>query len=222
MTGILKMILRKYLIAISFLGSILLSGCAPMVVDLSGSEHFVNRQAEKEYRFDYKLVVLNRAPETKMDQRLFGASTFPIRTEEKPKETLEKDLKRFFDRVTARTDNEKRIVARIDKADAYWINPGVNTIPFVGLITVWAPRYPFVFDIGVTFEVEENGKVVHSYNFTQKVEIDDANCSTQSEIEESYKRIISMYRQIMFDSLEQEFLPRYLNKTGALNASYNR
>lgn len=175
------MISRSGTLLVGLLAAMLMSGCAPLVVDLSGSDHLVDRQTQNPDRFDYKLVVLNRAPEPKIDQHLFGASTFPMRTTEKPRETLEKDIKRFFDHLTMRTDDERRIVARIDKAEAYWINPGVNTVPLVGMFTVWAANYPFVFDISVTFEVEENGKVVHSYPFTQKVRFRTATVLLQVE-----------------------------------------
>ncbi|MBL0313898.1 MAG: hypothetical protein IPP78_14590 [Holophagaceae bacterium] len=188
------------------------TGCAPMVVDLSSSNHLVDRQPTKQGGFDYKLVVLDRATEMKMDQKIFGASTFPMRTAEKPRETLEKDIARFFDRLTSRMDDGRRIVARIDRADAYWVNPGTNTIPIVGMFTVWASNYPFTFDISVTFEVEENSKVVHSYSFNQKIEILDGNGATGSGIEKSYQRLISNYRKMMFDALEVEFIPRYLSK----------
>lgn len=205
------MISRVGTLLVCLVAGMILSGCAPMIIDLSGSEHLVNRQVEKKDHYDYRLAVLNRAPETKPDINFFGADVFPMRTEEKPKDTLEKDIINFFSTITSRNDNEKRIIARIDRADAYWINPAVNKIPFVGLFTAWAD-VTFAFDISVTFEVEENGKVVYSYPFTQKVVLVDGNASIPSEIEKSYQRIISMYRKMMFDSLELEFIPRYLSR----------
>ena len=217
------MISRAGTLLAGLLTIVVISGCAPVVVDLSGSDHLVDRQTQNPpERLDYKLVVLNRAPEPKMDQHLFGASTFPMRTTEKPKETLEKDIKRFFDRLTTRTDDERRIVARIDKAEAYWINPGVNTIPLVGMFTVWAANYPFIFDISVTFEVEEKGKVVQTYSFSQKVEIQDGNGSTPGGIEKSYQRIVTNYRKMLFDALELEFIPRYLSKPAPVKTSINK
>jgi len=206
------MITRTISLMAGLFTMLILSGCAPIVVDLSGSDNLVLRQSQKLEHFDYKFVVLNRALESKADQHLFGASTFPMRTEEKPKDLVEKDIKRFFDLLTARSDDGKRIVARIDKADAYWVNPGVNSVPIVGMFTVWTANYPFTFDISITFEVEENGKVIHSYPFNQKIEIQDGDASTQAGMEKSYQRIVMNYRKMLFDALELEFIPRYLNK----------
>jgi hypothetical protein len=208
---------RVSALLITLLIFFVLSGCAPLKVDLSGSDKFVDRQGQTSPSYDYKLVVLNRAAETKMDRRLFGSSVFPLKSEAgTPMDTLEIDIKRYFGHITSRIDNERRIVVRINKADAYWINPGVNTIPFVGMITVWMAQYPYVFDISVTFEVEENGKFIRSYIFTQKFEILDGDVASDAKIEESYQRLIARYRQIMFDTLDQEFIPRYLNKPEAV------
>lgn len=204
---------RKNILYISLIAGVLISGCSPMVVDLSESAHQINSPYQQQNnRFDYKFVVLDRASEIKNRQRIFGSSLFAINTQEKPKETLEKDLNRYFEAVLVSENTNKRIVARIDRADAYWINPGVNTIPFVGLVTSFTSAYPFVFDISVTFEIEENGRVVRSYPFIQKFEIKDGNAMTPSAIQNSYKRLISEYRKMMFNSLSQEFIPRYLDK----------
>ena len=130
---------------------------------------------------------------------------------DKPQDTLVNDLKKYFANVTDRADNSRRIVARIDKADAYWMSPGVNKIPIVELFTGFTSIYPFVFDISITFEVEENGKVVNSWPFSQKVEIPDGYSQSEEGMKESYQRLIAKYRQIMFDSITDEFIPRYLS-----------
>lgn len=192
-----------------------LFGCAPMPVNLASSDNFVNRQAQNKNRLDYKLVVINRAAQTKTDVNMFAVGTFPInkRIQVDPQATLESDIKKGFENVTERTDNYRRIVARIDKADAYWVSPAVNGIPLIGLFTMYTSNYPFVFDISVTFEVEENGKVVNSWPFTQKVEIQDGNGATPGGIEESYQRLVAKYRKVMFDSINDEFIPRYLSNS---------
>lgn len=196
-----------------FVAAVVLCGCAPMAVDLSGSDNLVNRQVQKSDQFDYKLVVLNKAPETTTKNILFGTGIHPINfTAEKPKDTLERDIKRYFGKITSRVDNERRVVVRIDRADAYYEGRASKQIPFIGLFTVWIPNTLYVFDINVYFEVEENGKVIRSWPFTQKVEFHEGETATPSGLERSYQQLISMYRKSMFDSLNEEFIPRYLSK----------
>ncbi len=192
-------------------GMLVLAGCAPIPVNLSGSEALVNRPAQKQ--MDYKFVIINRAEDVQRDYKMFGASTFPLSKNlvVKPQDTLVNDLKKYFTNVTDRADNHRRIVARIDKADAYWVNPGVNTVPLVGLFTAGTSNYPFVFDLSITFEVEENGKVVSSWPFTQKVEIPDGYSQSDKGMRDSYQRLIAKYRQTMFDAITDEFIPRYLS-----------
>jgi hypothetical protein len=190
----------------------LLTACATPAIDLSGSEYLVALPSHGGGPYDYRLVIVNKAHDTDTHLSVFGPNRMAVRVEEPPRETVEKDLERFFARALVPSEGTRRIVARIERAEAYWVNPAVNTIPFVGLISGFAVRYPFYFEVRVTFEVEEHGKVLRSFLFDEAVTLPDGDALTASAIEESYRRLIARYREVMVEALDHEFLPRYLDE----------
>lgn len=192
-----------------------LQGCAQIKVDLSDSERFV-RPAATQQKYDYKLVVLNRAQDTKEEPAFFTASTHPIgkKVVDQPKDTVEQDIKAFFEPLTDAASTDRRLVVKVNKVDASFTVPGIVKVPYMGLLVAYTDIYPFQIDLGVTCEVEEGGKLVSQYQFAQKFELPNGNTSTDSAFEASYKKIIATYRKTFFEALEQEFIPRYLSKEG--------
>lgn len=172
----------------------LLTACATPAIDLSGSEHLVARPSHMGGPYDYRLVIVNKAHDMDTHLSFLGPNRMAVRVEEPPRKTVEKDLERFFASILVPLDGNRRIVARIERADAYWVNPAVNTIPLVGLVSAFAVRYSFYFDLRVTFEVEEQGKVLRAFLFDEEVSLSDGDALTASAIEGSYRRLIARYR----------------------------
>jgi hypothetical protein len=102
----------------------------------------------------------------------------------------------------------KSLKIKIKKAYSYYVTGAGDTVPFVGLFTVHS-NHPYNFHLDVLFEIEENGKVLKSYDFDEEIILKDGKTAYPSDIEEFYTRLIKFYRKEFFNHLDNEFIDRY-------------
>jgi hypothetical protein len=193
------------------LAVISLSGCAntPMSVDLSQSEHLLQRKSKQDKASVSNVVITNKAEKTKLVNTPLGSDTlFPFNTDVETRQTVEADIRRFFDVTLDKNQKSSRSLAiTINKVDGYWVWGGASKIPFVGLFTVGADT-DFVVSLRVLFEIEEGGKVISSYLFDDKFVI-QGSAATEDVIKENYQRLIAEYRNKFFSELDDRFVARY-------------
>jgi hypothetical protein len=187
-------------------------GCAtaPPVIDLSKSVFKAGLANQSERKQIGTLKIINKADDGKLVNTILESDTiFPIKPAVTTKETVEQDLKRFFeDTLIIDKTADQDITVTISKADSYWIWGGNAKIPFIGLALVNAD-YEFGVNLRVLFEIEKKGKVTASYLFDEKITIQD-KAAAEEAIIRSYQRLIAEYRKRFFDELETRFLGRYL------------
>lgn len=191
--------------------SLLVCGCAstPPVIDLSESVFKAGSINQSERKQIGTLRIINRADDGKVVNTILGSdSIFPIKPATTTKETVEQDLKRFFESVFS-TDKTtaQDITVTISKADSYWVWGGGAKVPFFGLFMVNADT-EFGINLRVLFEIEQKGKVTASYLFDEKITIQD-KAATQEAIIQSYQKLIAEYRKRLFGELETRFVGRY-------------
>jgi len=199
----------RLLLAIAMLLQLIGCATAPPVIDLSESVFKAGIENQSERKQIGTLKIINKADDGKFVNTILGSDTiFPIKPAVTTKETVEQDLKRFFDgalRIDKTADQD--LTVTISKADSYWIWGGAAKIPFIGLALVNADT-EFGVNLRILFEIEIKGKVTASYLFDEKITIQD-KAATQEAIIQSYKRLIAEYRKRLFDELEARFVGRY-------------
>ena len=178
--------------------------------DVSGSAYKVNVQ-KPPISQPYKIIYENKANQDIRNDGLlltYISWSFPSFLI-KPKDTVESDLHEFFDSHISQDANAKRgIRVILNKVNAYWINPVAASVPFVNFLTLGMDHEHFM-DVKVTVEIEENGKVLSTYIFEDTVTV-KAPVNTDEAKFSAYKLLISTYRKKMFNSLENDFIARYL------------
>ncbi len=194
------------------IASLLVCGCAsaPPVIDLSESAFKVSSLRKSERKKIGSLKIINKANDGQLVNTMLGSdSFFPIKPATATKETVEQDLKRFFDDViNIDKTSEQSLTVTISKADAYWVLGGADKLPIIGLFTANSDR-EFGLNLRVLFEVEQKGKVTASYLFDEKITVQD-KAATQEAITHSYQKLIAEYRKRFFGEIETRFVGRYL------------
>lgn len=192
--------------------SVLLCGCSsmPPVIDLSESVYKVSSASGSERKQIGTLKIINMANDGKFTPlTLSGSPTnIPITPATRTKETVEQDLKRFFESTlsidkTAAQD----LTVTISRADSYWVWGGARRNIIVGVSEVFDAR-EFGVNLRVLFEIEQKGKVTASYLVDENIAIQD-KAATQEDIIQSYQRLIADYRRRFFGELETRFIDRY-------------
>lgn len=190
--------------------SLLICGCAsaPPVIDLAGSVFKTGSASQSERKQIGTLRIINKADDGKFVNNTFGDTINPIKPATMTKETVEQDLKRFFEdslRIDKTADQDLTIT--ISRADSYWVWGGADKVPLIGLFVVNADR-EFGVNLRVLFEIEQKGKVATSYLFDEKITVQD-KATTREAIIQSYQKLIAEYRKRLFGELETRFVGRY-------------
>ncbi|MEF9481045.1 hypothetical protein [Ralstonia sp. 1B3] len=190
--------------------SLLLGACAtPVPLDVSQSAHLVRTSVSVKPMVASVEMKNEAPPPTPHEHKVFDTTFVPV-----PAETaaiVAADLKRYFDQATVHADGSKqRIVVRIERADAYWEFHAVDKAPIVSLFTMPGRRNYFM-NVRVSFEVEQDGKVVRTYTANERFVLPDGKANGQDDIEESTRRLIAQYREQFFAGLDKTFTTRYLD-----------
>lgn len=191
--------------------ALLVGGCAaqPLRIDLSNSVYEVTSENHTEQKRIGNLTIINSADDGEFVNTILGSDTiFPIKPETTTKETVEQDLRKFFDNtlnIGGTADQDLTIT--ISKADAYSIWGGAAKIPILGLAFVNADT-EFGMNLRVLFEIEKEGKVVSTYMFDEKITI-QGKASTINAVALSYQRLIAEYRRRFLGEIESRFVSRY-------------
>ena len=155
--------------------------------------------------------VVNQADDGKGPAPSFISDSYvPIKPATTTKETVESDIKQFFaESFRLGPLAPKSLVVTISKADSGMVNrwEAKIPIPFVGIVGTLAET-EFYMNLRVLLEVEQNGKVISSSLFDEKVTI-QGHCSRREVFIQSYRRLIAEYRRRFFGELETKFIDRY-------------
>jgi len=202
--------MKKTLLAIL---SLLIGACAAPVpsIDVSQSANLVQSSIGTPNKPVVSSVeVTNSAPPpVPAENPAFSASYIPVGAN--TAETVSADLKAYFADATVHGAPEtQRVIARIEKADAYWVEPASIKVPIFGLLALGGDR-EFFMNVRISFEVEEHGKVARTFTINERFSIPDGKGGSQAEIARSYRRLVTQYRERFFASLDKSFTTRYLN-----------
>ncbi|AXX89319.1 hypothetical protein CKA55_07390 [Arcobacter suis] len=198
--------MKKYSFFIPFL-ILFFVGCTikPMEVDL-GTNHF-NNQAP--LNINIKTIYIEKVEkEIKVDYTGFGDSQIPIQTKESTASVVEKDMKEYFSKLVFNSNSNRTLVVTIKEATPYWIFSTANKIPVVGVFSAGMDT-DYSLNLNVLFEIEENGKVINSYSYSDVITIKNS-ASFEEDIKKGYQKLIKSYRNVFFNELESKFLKRYL------------
>jgi len=193
-----------------------LGACAaPAPIDVSQSAYLVRTALTEGLKPQVTSIVVENAapPPDEARNPAFSESYIPVKSN--TSETVAADIKSYFGQSTVQTTTgSQKVIARIERADAYWIVNASDKLPMVGLFSIGAD-HEFYMRLHVSFEVEEAGKVVRTFVVDEKFSIPDGKDSTQASIATSYptsyQRLIALYRQRLFADLDRQFTARYLN-----------
>jgi hypothetical protein len=153
--------------------------------------------------------VQNQAPPPPRSKiSAFDDVDIPIRSE--TDKTVADDLTNYFAKAT-RTDpaSPQKVIARIERADAHFVFGGAKRIPFLGILAIGSDT-DFVMNLRVIFEVETNGKVLRTYQVNETYTVPDGKSADTDSVNDSYRRLVELYRTRLFSELDQTFTPRYL------------
>lgn len=188
-----------FLLLLTF--SLLAIGCTPRAVDISNSESLVLWGERGADSFNYDVTIHNNAVEPKSDIAIFGSTKIVMKMQEMPQETVEKDIKLFFQKAKINEKDLHHISVTINRAESYFIDPAINSIPFTGIVTMWVTDYAFVFDIDLNFKIDKGGKLIDAFSISGKFVIPDGDIN---DAEGSYRRVVTQYRQVIFKRLEDK------------------
>lgn len=202
---------KKFVLYLFVIISFSLGGCAnaPLNIDVSDSIYTGSNPVRSIVHSISSIVFVNKATDGKMVNTTLGSdSVFPIVPLVPTKATVEDDVRRYFDRhLVINSDSVRSIKVSILKADSYWVWSSAAKIPFVGILFVDADT-DFGINLKVLIEIEQAGKVISSYLFDEKIVI-QAKSTTEEKIKDSYKALISNYRETFFGHLDLNFINRY-------------
>jgi hypothetical protein len=124
--------------------------------------------------------------------------------------TVRSDLQTYLERATiASSASTQKILAHVERAEAFWIDSAADNAPLVGLFRIGGDK-TYVMLVRVSFEVEEAGKVERALTVEERYSITDGRAATQAQIDDSYRRLIAVYRQRFYAMLDTKFVVRYL------------
>lgn len=193
------------LLAMMAVLSLGLAGCAPMQVNLSGSEYHPSQKMTSQRPKVASYTVLNRAPGPDSKNKLFGTTQVPIKTAEPLSRTVTSDLELLLAQTLAIDPASARsVVVTLRRADAFWPMSGTDKIPFVGLFTAGRTR-KFMMNIILSATLLQNGRNVQTYHLEKQVTI-KGKATTRDDIEASYKRLVAKYRTTALPELIQNFI----------------
>jgi uncharacterized lipoprotein YajG len=199
-TTLASITLRKSLFAL-FL-AMFLAGCAasPMQVDLSRSVYQPQQVKGKQLHPVKEIKIINSAKDPEVRGN-FSKTYIAIKTQPSTRQTVEDDIrKKLATSFEVSPDSRKSLLVNILQADSYWSQSAMTG----GLVTAFADK-DFELNLNVTFEVKEGEAVVKSYRFNDKITF-KGKATTESDVQESYKSLIELYRRKFFDLLDKEFL----------------
>lgn len=197
----------KYLVAVLLI-VIGFYGCAnkSMNIDVSDSKYKIKEKLVIDIK---DLIIENKAQNGEMKNTMLGSdTTIPIVPKVPTKETVENDIKNYFQAMEKLQSSDKTLKITIKKADSYWTWSDVQKLPIFGLLAV-GQNVTYGLNLKVLFEVEENGKVIKSYIFDDTIKVKNPN-ATKEDIIAGYKKLISKYREIFFNEIHNQFTKRYL------------
>lgn len=114
------------------------------------------------------------------------------------------DLSAFFSKSNT---SEYSLNVIIQTAEPYWTLTAFQRIPVIGWFAS-GMDVEYGLYLRLQIEVEQNGKVVRTYSYDQLIKTIGKN-GTAKDVEESYQKLISVYRQEFFSQLDSEFVSRY-------------
>ncbi len=195
--------------ALLALVALYLTGCAPLQVNLSGSEYQPTPSASNTPKRVASVTVINRAADAELQNHPFSDSLIPIKTAVSPQSTVESDIKLLLaETLSIGGAEDKSVFVTIRKADAYWTMGVADRIPFVGLATAARDR-DFVMHVVLSLEVRKDGAVVASYPVDREVKI-VGKATTRDAISESYQHLIATYRADVLDDIQRNFIDKSL------------
>jgi hypothetical protein len=186
-----------------------LTGCAPLQVDLSGSEYQPTSNVSTAPRRVASITIINRAADAELQNHLFSKSLIPIKTAVSPQSTVESDIKLLLAQTLRVGDGtDKSVLVTIRKVDAFWTLGVADRIPIVGLATV-ASDTEFVMHVVLSLEIRNNGAIVATYPVDHEVKI-IGKATTRTVIANSYQRLIAKYRQVVLGDIQHNFIDKTL------------
>jgi hypothetical protein len=186
-----------------------LTGCAPLQVNLSGSEYQPALSATATPKRVASITVINRAADAPLQNHPFSDSLIPIKTAVSTQSTVESDIKLLLaETLNVGGDADKSLFITIRKADAYWTMSVADRIPFVGLATAARDR-DFIMHVVLSIEVRKDGSVVANYPVDREVKI-IGKATTRDAIAESYQRLIAQYRADVLGDIQRNFIDKSL------------
>jgi len=195
--------------ALLVLLAVCIIGCAPLRVNLSGSEYQPTPSAANTPKWVASVTVINRAADTELQNHPFSESLIPIKTAISPQSTVESDIKLMLAEVlTIGGAADKSVFVTIRKADAYYTMGAADRIPLVSLATAVRDR-DFVMHVVLSLEVRKDGGVVASYPVDREVKI-VGKATTRDAISESYQRLIATYRADVLGDIQRNFIDKAL------------
>lgn len=186
-----------------------LAGCAPLQVNLSGSEYQPTPGTAATPKRVASITIINRAADAELQNHPFSDSLIPIKTAVSTQSTVESDIKLLLaETVNVGGNADKSIFVTIRKADAYWTMGVADRIPFVGLATAARDR-EFIMYIVLSVEVRKDGAVVANYPVDRQVTI-VGKATTRSAIAESYQHLVAKYRTEVLGDIQRNFIDKSL------------
>ncbi len=187
-----------------------LAGCAPMQVNLSGSEYHPTSEVIAQRPKVTSYTVINRAPGPDAENKFFGATQIPIKTAEPLPQTVTSDLKLLLAQTVAiDPSSDRSVIITLRRADAFWLWSGTDKIPFVGLFTAGRTR-KFIMNIDLSAVLLQKGETINTYRLKKQVEI-KGKATTRSDVEASYKRLVAKYRSTVLPELIRKFILKVSN-----------
>jgi hypothetical protein len=184
-----------------------LVGCAPMQVNLSESEYRPSPEITGQRPKVTSYSVINRAPSTHVENKIFGTTQMPIETPEPLSQTVTSDLTLLLAQTLA-TDPASglSVIVTLRRADAFWPFGGIDKAPIAGLFTAGRTR-TFTMDIVLSAVLLKNGQNVNNYQLNKQVTAK----GKLTDIEASYERLVANYRNTVLPELIQEFILKIPN-----------
>lgn len=186
-----------------------LAGCAPLQVNLSGSEYQPAPSTAAAQNQVASITIINRAADAELQNHPFSNSLIPIKTAVPPQSTVESDIKLLLSETLHVGGNaDKSVFVTIRRADAYWTMGVADRIPLVGLAAAARDR-EFIMHVVLSLDVRKGGVIVASYPVDREVKI-VGKATTRTAIAESYQRLIAKYRTDVLGDIQRNFINKSL------------